>query len=95
MSYQDLDPLLHSQLRLSVMSFLISNINSDFNELKEATKATSGNLSVQLKKLEAANYLEIQKGFKDNYQYTAVKITKKGIDAFEAYVKALKKYIDL
>lgn len=93
MDFKALNPLLHSQLRLSIMSFLITNKESDFNELKDVTDSTSGNLSVQLKKLEEAKYLAINKGFKNNYQYTAVIITPEGIDAFEAYVQALKSYI--
>ncbi len=93
MSFKDLNPLLHSQLRLSVMSFLVSNDESDFNELKEVTDASSGNLSVQLKKLEEAGYITIKKGFKNNYQHTSVTIKQKGIDAFEEYVEALKGYI--
>ena len=91
--FKDLNPLLHSQLRLSIISYLISNGKSDFNELKEITSATSGNISVQLKKLEEVNYITIKKGFKNNYQHTLVDITKKGIDAFEEYVKAIKQYI--
>ena len=94
MNFKDLNPLLHSQLRLSVMSYLISNTESDFNQLKEIADATSGNLSVQLKKLEEAGYLTIKKGFKNNYQHTSVSVTPKGIDAFEAYVEALKEYIN-
>ncbi|GAB5410415.1 MAG: transcriptional regulator [Balneolaceae bacterium] len=93
MDFKALNPLLHSQLRLSIMSFLITNKESDFNELKEITGSTSGNLSVQLKKLEKAGYLTIAKGFKNNYQYTSVKITTEGINAFEGYVEALKSYI--
>jgi DNA-binding HxlR family transcriptional regulator len=91
--YQDLDPILHSQLRLAIMSFLIAQKESEFNQLKEITKATSGNLSVQLKKLEEVEYISIQKGYKENYPHTAVKITEKGIEAFETYVNVLKKYI--
>lgn len=94
MDFKALNPLLHSQLRLSIMSFLITKKESDFNGLKEVTGATSGNLSVQLKKLEKAGYLTIKKGFKNNYQHTEVEITTTGIDAFEAYVHALKGYID-
>ena len=94
MNFEDLNPLLHSQLRLSIMSYLIANRISDFNELKEKTKSTSGNLSIQLKKLEEAKYLTIKKGFKNNYQHTEVKITSTGIDAFEAYVNALNGYIN-
>lgn len=92
--YKDLDPLLHSQLRLTVISFLITKDTSDFNELKKFAKATDGNLSIQLKKLESAGYIKIIKGFKDNYQHTSIAITKTGINAFKSYVDALKTYID-
>lgn len=95
MNFKNLNPLLHSQLRLSVMAYLISNQTSNFNQLKEKTKSTSGNLSIQLKKLEEAKYIQIKKSFKNNYQFTEVKITAVGIDAFEAYVNALKSYISL
>ena len=91
--FKDLNPLLHSQLRLAIVSYLISNGSSDFNELKEVTKATSGNISVQLKKLENENYITITKGFLNNYQRTSVEITKIGINAFEEYVKAIGGYI--
>jgi DNA-binding MarR family transcriptional regulator len=95
MNFKNLNPLLHSQLRLSVMAYLISNQTSNFNQLKEKTKSTSGNLSIQLKKLEEAKYIHIKKSFKNNYQFTEVKITAAGIDAFEAYVNALKSYISI
>ena len=91
--FKDLNPILHSQLRLAVMSYLVTNGSSDFTALKEVTKATSGNLSVQLKKLEAAKYIVIKKGFKSNYPHTSVAITKFGIDAFEEYVEAIKNYL--
>ncbi len=91
--FKNLNPLLHSQLRLAIISYLVSNGKSDFNELKEITKATSGNLSVQLKKLEKVKYISIKKGFKNNYQHTSIEISKKGIDAFEEYVNAIKEYL--
>ncbi len=91
--FKNLNPLLHSQLRLSIISFLVTNGTSDFNELKKITKATSGNLSVQLKKLEKAKYITITKGFLNNYQHTSIEISNDGIDAFEEYVKAIKAYI--
>ena len=91
--FNDLNPILHSQLRLAIISFLISNEKSDFNEIKEITKATSGNISVQMKKLEKASYITIKKGFLNNYQHTSIEITKTGIDAFEEYVNAIKQYI--
>lgn len=92
--FEELDPLLHSQLRLAIMSYLVANQETDFNELKEVTKATSGNLSVQLKKLQKAEYLTLEKGFKNNYQHTSIRLTDTGLDAFEAYVQALKNYLD-
>ncbi len=89
-----LNPILHSQLRLAVISFLVGNGHSNFNELKEVTAASSGNLSVQLKKLEECGYLKIEKGFLNNYQHTKVSITPTGLKAFEDYVKVLKEYIE-
>lgn len=91
--FKDLDPLLHSQLRLAVISILISVKKADFSYLKEQTKSTAGNLSVQLQKLKEADYIEIEKSFKDNYPQTTCKITKTGIKAFEEYVKNIKQYI--
>ncbi|MCF6308250.1 MAG: transcriptional regulator [Flavobacteriaceae bacterium] len=91
--FKKLNPLLHSQLRLSIISFLVTNGTTDFSEIKEITKATSGNISVQLKKLSKAKYITIKKGFLNNYQHTSIEITKTGIDAFEEYVNAIKQYI--
>ena len=91
--FKKLNPILHSQLRLAIISYLVSNGKSDFKELKEITKATSGNISVQLKKLEKANYIKITKGFLNNYQHTSIEITNTGIDAFEEYIKAIKQYL--
>jgi DNA-binding transcriptional ArsR family regulator len=91
--FKDLDPILHSQLRLAVMSLLISVKEAEFTFLKEKTGATAGNLSVQVQKLKDAGYIEVGKQFKDNYPQTLCKITKKGTDAFEQYVKDLKTYL--
>ncbi len=91
--FSPLNPLLHSELRLKVISILISVEKADFNYLKEVTKATSGNLSVQIDKLEKAKYIKVKKSFVGKRTKTTCKITKEGIDAFEEYVEALKKYI--
>lgn len=91
--FKALDPLLHSQLRLAVMSILISVDSAEFTFLKEKTEATAGNLSVQLDKLSTANYIEIEKSFKGKRPLTTCRVTKKGVEAFEAYVKALQQYI--
>jgi predicted transcriptional regulator len=92
--FKDLDPLLHSQLRLAIVSLLVSVKNAEFTFLKEKTGASAGNLSVQLQKLKDANYIEIQKSFKDNYPQTICTITKTGVKAFDDYVKILKQYIN-
>lgn len=89
----NLDPLLHSQLRLAIMSILISVKEAEFSFLKEKTDSTAGNLSVQVNKLAEAGYVQILKSFRDNYPLTKCKITSKGIKAFEDYVEALKEYI--
>jgi hypothetical protein len=92
--FKDLDPVLHSQLRLAIMSLLISVDDAEFTFLKEKTGATSGNLSVQLDKLKTEGYIDVHKSFRNNYPLTVCKITKKGINAFEKYVEHLKSYID-
>jgi DNA-binding transcriptional ArsR family regulator len=91
--FKDLDPVLHSQLRLAVMSVLISVKEAEFTFLKEKTEATAGNLSVQIQKLKDAGYIEVEKKFRDNYPLTICRITKTGVKAFEEYVTALQAYI--
>ncbi len=91
--FKPLDPLLHSQLRLAIMSLLVSEEKADFNRIKEVTGATSGNISVQIQKLEQAKYLKVTKSFKNNYPHTEAALTPIGLDAFEAYVEALKAYL--
>lgn len=90
-----LDPLLHSELRLAIISLLISVEKAEFTYLKEKTEATAGNLSVQVTKLEDAGYIIVEKGFKGKMPQTICKITKKGIEAFEKYVEDLKEYLKL
>ena len=91
--FPKLDPLLHSELRLAVMSILVGVDEADFTYLKKQTGATSGNLSVQIDKLLAAGYITVEKGFKGKMPRTSCKITTTGQEAFEGYVKALKEYI--
>ncbi|HRI79833.1 MAG TPA: transcriptional regulator [Cyclobacteriaceae bacterium] len=91
--FKELDPLLHSQLRLGVMSLLMSMESAEFGFLKEKTNATAGNLSAQLDKLSEAGYITIEKSFKGKYPLTTCMITKKGLKAFEEYVNTLKQYI--
>ena len=91
--YKNLDPLLHAPLRLAIVSHLMTHPQVSFTALKKHTEASSGNLSVQLKKLEEVQYLRIQKSFLDNYPHTQVSLTNQGVKAFENYVKNLKKYL--
>ena len=91
--FKPLDPLLHSELRLAIVSLLVSVQEAEFSYLKERTGATSGNLSIQIQKLYEADYIVIEKSFKGNYPLTTCRITKKGIAAFEQYVEAIKSYL--
>ena len=91
--FKELNPLLHSELRLAIMSILLSVESVDFVFLREQTKATAGNLSVQLDKLQKAGYITIEKGFKGKMPRTTCAITQQGVEAFEEYVTALRSYI--
>ena len=91
--FPKLDPLLHSELRLAVMSILAGVDGAEFSYIKQQTGATSGNLSVQIDKLSAAGYIIVEKGFKGKVPCTTCKITKTGLDAFENYVNSLKEYL--
>jgi DNA-binding transcriptional ArsR family regulator len=93
--FKDLDPLLHSQLRLAIISILISTEEADFVFLREKTDSTSGNLSVQIEKLRDAGYIDVSKSFKGKMPCTTCRITSKGINAFEKYVAALQNYIKI
>ena len=92
--FKELDPILHSQLRLSIVSILMSVEEAEFTFIKESTGAAAGNISIQIKKLQEAGYVNVEKTFKNNYPNTSVSITSKGIKAFEEYVDNLKKYIN-
>ena len=92
---QELNPLLHSQLRLAIMSILMNCEQASFVYIKEQTQATAGNLSVQLDKLQAAGYIEMKKSFEGKKPFTTCSVTEQGREAFEDYVNALRSYLDL
>lgn len=92
---RDLDPLLHSRLRLAIMSLLITNEEVTFPYVVEKTGASRGNVSVQITNLEEAGYLAVTKSFEDKKPKTTLTITKKGEKAMEAYTNALKEYLNL
>jgi DNA-binding MarR family transcriptional regulator len=90
-----LDPLLHSELRLAVMSLLVGVEEADFVFLKEETGASAGNLSVQIDKLSTAGYIEVEKKFVGKRPQTLCRITPAGAKAMEEYVETLKTYLKI
>lgn len=94
MAFAPLDPVLHNQLRLAIVSLLVGVESADFNFLLEKTGATRGNLSVQITNLKDAGYITVKKTFKDNYPNTRCALSAKGLKAFEQYVQALKQYLE-
>jgi DNA-binding MarR family transcriptional regulator len=93
--FKELNPLLQSELRLGIMSILISVEEADFVYLREKTAATAGNISVQIYKLSEAGYIVVERGFLGKRTRTVCKITEKGVLAFEEYVEALKSYLNV
>ncbi|GAE66773.1 transcriptional regulator [Chryseobacterium indologenes] len=93
--FKDLNPILHSQLRLAIISILASVEEAEFVYLREKTGATSGNLSLQLDKLRKNGYIEIKKGFKNNYPLTTCQITEEGMEALKEYTQNIKNYLNL
>lgn len=92
---KELNPLLHSQLRLAIMSILMNVEEADFVYLKKKTESTAGNLSVQLDKLSSAGYISVEKGMAGKRPRTICAVTDLGRQAFEEYVSALKSYLNL
>ena len=92
--FKELDPVLHSQLRLAVVSLLMGVESAEFTFIREQTGSTSGNLSVQITKLKEAGYIEVTKKFSNNYPQTLCRITPKGRQKFIEYVNALKDYLN-
>ena len=91
--FKDLDPLLHSQLRLAVISILIGTEEADFVFIREKTNSTAGNLSVQVEKLREAGYISVEKSFRGKMPRTTCRITPAGVEAFEKYVEDLNSYL--
>jgi DNA-binding MarR family transcriptional regulator len=92
--FKELNPLLHSELRLGVMSILISVESADFTYMRKQTGTTAGNLSVQIEKLKEAGYIDVTKSFKGKMPCTTCKITQQGIEAFQQYIEALQSYLN-
>ena len=91
--FKELDPILHSQLRLAVISLLVSTEVAEFTYIREQTGSTAGNLSIQITKLKDAGYIEVTKKFRNNYPQTLCSITTLGREKFTDYVNDLKEYL--
>ena len=92
MEFKDLDPILHNELRLKIMAVLDSLDDADFVYLKTITKATSGNLSVQLSKLQEAGYIKVSSHGAGRSSHTVCRITDAGAAAFQNYQQVLLSY---
>ena len=92
-NYQQLDDLIHSRIRLAIMAVLISVGEAEFTFLRNETKTTDGNLSVNLRKLEDAGYISVKKSFVDRKPRSTYQLTKRGHRAFKAYVDRLENLI--
>lgn len=91
--YQQIDDVIHSRIRTSIMAVLVSVEEAEFNFLKEKVNATDGNLSVHIKKLEEAGYVSVKKFFIERKPHTKYKITGKGYKAFDLYIKQLESIV--
>jgi DNA-binding transcriptional ArsR family regulator len=91
--FRELDPILHSQLRLAVISLLAGTEVAEFSYIREQTGSTAGNLSIQITKLKDAGYIDVKKQFRNNYPLTLCSITPLGRQKFVEYVDTLKDYL--
>ncbi|MFH2129860.1 MAG: transcriptional regulator [bacterium] len=90
-----LDKIIHERARLLILTHLASDGRkaNSFNDLLQKLDFTSGNLSIQLKKLKEASYIDIRKTFRDNKPYTTVSITPAGMDALNQYIEEMEQII--
>ncbi len=91
--YQQLNDVIHSRIRLAVVSVLVSVEEAEFTFLRERVQATDGNLSIHLRKLEEAGYIEVKKAFVGRKPQSTYRLTEAGRKAFEEYVSILEKLV--
>lgn len=92
MEFKELNPLLHNELRLKIMVALDSLSDADFVYLKDLTKSTAGNLSVQLTKLEEAGYIKVSRSGEGRGSHTICRISSEGEKALRDYQSVLMGY---
>jgi len=90
--FKTLDPVLHSQVRLSIMTILLPLKSAEFSYMLSNIETTKGNLSFQITKLKDAGYIEVKKSFRNNYPLTTLNITSKGVEAYEKYIESISEY---
>ena len=90
--FKNLDPVLHSQVRLAIMTILLPLKSAEFSHLLKNIETTKGNLSFQITKLKEAGYIQVKKSFRNNYPLTTLKITPKGTEAYESYIESISEY---
>ncbi len=92
-NYKNLDDIIHSRIRLAIISVLLGIEHAEFNYIKKSVDTTDGNLSVHLKKLEEAGYVDVKKEFVERKPVSSYRLTSQGHNAFEEYVKMLESFI--
>lgn len=90
--FKELDPILHSQVRLAIMTILVKVSKAEFSYLLENIETTKGNLSFQISKLNEAKYIQVKKSFRKNYPVTTLKVTENGLEAYEKYIETISEY---
>ncbi len=90
-----IDEVIHGRLRLGIMAYLANAETASFTELKDELGATQGNLSVQMRKLEEAGYIKVEKRFAGRKPLTTLRITSVGRSALAAYLDALSDVLGL
>lgn len=88
--YREIDDVIHGRVRLSIMAFLSGAGSADFKQLKAKVGGSDGNLSVQIRKLEEAGYLRVEKSFRGRKPHTLCHLTKKGRNAWIAYIARME-----
>lgn len=88
--HRQLDRLVHSRIRLGVLSILAAVQSAEFTHLRDQVNTTDGNLATHLRKLEEAGYVDVDKSFRDRKPVTRYRMTGEGREAFRAYVDRLE-----
>ena len=92
--YREIDDLIHGRVRLALMAFLSGAGTAEFTDLKKKIGVTDGNLSIHIRKLEEAAYIEVEKRFKDRRPQTLCHLTEKGREAWIAYISRMESLLN-